>query len=135
MAIDRDIQNFVRAIGAIDPNDATWRQIFKRSNYFILGDLFLIVKISRSSKPFWGLSKKLLEYFLDAEYCVVLLTSAREGYFFTKNEVENYIDKKWPYREADDNYKINYYSLSSENSFSTPEKFLEKLRKKVGKQA
>lgn len=131
MPIDKDIQDFVKSIGAVDPDDMKWKELFKRSNYLILDDLTLIVKISRSSKPFWGLTKKLLDYLLDQQYCVILLTSAKEGYFFTKQKVETYLGTKWPYRKENNNYKINHHTLPTKNSLRSPEDFLEKIAKNL----
>lgn len=134
MSIDNDIEYFISEIGAKEPspssqNYSTWKAIFKRSNYFILNKKFIIVKISRSKKPFWGVGKDIIDILnsLD-DYYLVLLTSKTEGLVFTKNEVNSYIqNKRWKLREADNNYKINY-PLSDKNSFFSPRGCLKSLR-------
>lgn len=62
MAADPDIAKFVDAVGAVEPlaNDesyAVFRRMFKRHNYFLLDGRFLIVKVSRTKKPFWASEK------------------------------------------------------------------------------
>lgn len=126
MSIDNDIADFVAAIGATAPspsseNYAKWKAIFKRSNYFILNKKFMIVKISRSKKPFWGVGKDFIDLLnsLD-DYYLVLLISSSEGWAFTKSEVNAHIgSNRWNLREADNNYKINY-PLPDSNSFFSP---------------
>lgn len=134
MSIDKDVKNFVEAVGASEPspdseNYYKWKAIFKRSNYFLINKTFMVVKISRSEKPFWGLGKKILDLLnLLEEYYLVLLISSHEGWIFTKSEVNaNIKSKKWNLREADNNYKINY-PLPDKNSFFSPQNCLKKLR-------
>ena len=89
----------------------------------------MIVKISRSDRPFWGVGQKyinLLDSFPD--YYLVLLISEREGWYFDKSNIRANIRlKKWKLREADCNYKINF-PLPDKNSFWSPDHFLEKLK-------
>ena len=66
MTADKDVMDFANAIGASEPspdseNYQKWKAIFKRSNYFILNKRFMIVKISRSNKPFWGVGKEIID--------------------------------------------------------------------------
>lgn len=133
MSIENDIADFVAAIGAKEPsptsaNYTKWRAIFKRSNYFLLNKKFMIVKISRSKNPFWGVGKDFIEFLnLFDNYYLVLLTSPSEGWVFTKSEVNGYIgNKRWKLREADNNYKINY-PLPDGNSFFSPSGCLKRL--------
>ncbi len=133
MSIDNDIAYFVSEIGAKEPspsseNYSKWKAIFKRSNYFILNNKFMIVKISRSKKPFWGVGKDFIDLLnsLD-DYYLILLASKTEGWVFTKNEVNSNIkNKHWNLREADNNYKINY-PLPDKNSFLSPRGCLKLL--------
>jgi hypothetical protein len=85
MSVDNDIAYFVSEIGAKEPSPSSeiysqWKAIFKRSNYFILNNKFMIVKISRSNKPFWGVGKDFIDLLnsLD-DYYLVLLVSKAEG--------------------------------------------------------
>ena len=99
---------------------------FRRRNYFKLNDTALIVKISRSDSPFWGVGKKALERLGDSNYLLVLLTSSREGWVFSRTEVKaNIAMGKW--RLAQNDYKINRVNmpLPDQNSFSSPEHFLQ----------
>ena len=127
-----EINEFAEAIGAKGPgprdkNYTIFRQLFKRSNYFIFQGKFIIIKISRSEKPFWGVGKTFIDFFNNTgEYFLILLTSNKEGWFFTKSEINlNVKSGKWRLREADNNYKINT-PLPDKNSFISPTHFLKK---------
>jgi hypothetical protein len=130
--IDPDIEAFVNAVGATVPvafgDDGQFRRIFIRRNYFSLNGRFLVVKISRSEKPFWGVGKKHID-FLNAldEYFLVLLSSATEGWMFSKSEINaNVRGTKWALAQ-DDNYKINM-PLPDRNAFANAKRFLAKMR-------
>ena len=116
-----EVIKFAQSVGA-KPE----RQLgFRRRNYFKLNDTALIVKISRSDRPFWGVGKKALERLGDSNYLLVLLSSSREGWVFSKTEVkENIAMGKW--RLAQNDYKINM-PLPDQNSFSSPEHFLQQV--------
>jgi hypothetical protein len=128
-----EIKEFAAAIGAKEPNSGDknyklFRQVFKRSNYFVLDGKFAIIKISRSDKPFWGVGKDYIDFLNNTgNYFLVLLVSNREGWVFTKAEINNHINSaNWRLREADNNYKINV-PLPDTNSFTTPSHFLRKI--------
>ncbi len=129
--MDKEVYHFVRAVGAVEPTQGdelypVFREFFKRSNYFLLRDTLLIVKISRSDKPFWGVGRKYIEFLNRFDsYLLVLLTSKDRGWFFTKRDVNKKIrDKVWNLREEDDNYKINYNTVRyHENRFTSIEQF------------
>jgi len=133
MTVDADIAKFVEAIGATEPQPgdelfAGFRKMFKRHNYFLFDGRFLIIKISRSKKPFWGVGKEVID-FLNAldSYYLVLLVPGSEGWVFSKDEVNNNIGgKKWKLGE-DGDYKINH-PLPDANAFAGPKTF----RKKIG---
>ena len=129
--MDEQIRRFTQAIGAAAPasdNKAyeKWRNLFKRPNYFLFNKKVMIVKISRSDPPFWGVGQIYINL-LDSlsDYSLVLLISEREGWFFNKSNIRANIRlKKWKLREADSNYKINF-PLPDRNAFYSPEHFLE----------
>ena len=128
-----EIKEFALSIGAKvldrgDRNYAFYRQVFKRSNYFIFNGTIAIIKISRSSRPFWGVGGKYIDFLNDMDnYYLILLTSNREGWVFNKSQVNNNINiGKWRLREADNNYKINF-PLPDKNSFSSIAVFLKKV--------
>lgn len=130
--MDKEIQAFTQAVGAKEPqpgseNYAIFRSVFKRSNYFSLGNKIIMVKISRSDPPFWGIGKNFVDLLNAHDYLLVLLVSDREGWVFSKDEVNSNIGhKKWNLRVADNNYKINW-PLPDRNSFNCPENFLKKF--------
>ncbi len=130
--IDPDIVKFVEMVGATEPLagdelHATFRRMFKRQNYFLLKERFLIVKISRTDKPFWGIGKKFVDFLNDLNYYLMLLTSPRESWVFSKAEVNaNIRSRKWNLREADNNYKINP-PLPDRNAFLGAARLHEKL--------
>lgn len=120
--MEPEVKEFVEAVGAIIPPP---NPIFRRQSYFALNGKFMIVKISRSKKPFWGLTKKYADLLnqLD-QYYLVLLTSGKEGYFFTKTEINRNIDNgHWGLSNGQ--YKINS-PLPDRNSFLSHSKFIEK---------
>ena len=95
----------------------------------MVGESFLIVKISRTKKPFWGVGKKYIDFFdkLD-NYFLVLLLSPKEGYVYNKNEITYNIDNDyWRLREADQNYKIYPAVIKERNYFFGPKQFLLKI--------
>ena len=132
MPKDKDVLEFARKVGAEEPQEGTefymqFRSIFRRSNYFFLQDKILIVKISRSNPPFWGAREKYLRILDNFEYFLVLLTSDREGWIFSKKEVKaNIAGDKWRLRQKDGEYKINM-PLPDRNSFFSPEHFLKRV--------
>ena len=99
--------------------------MFKRQNYFTINSRFLVIKISRSEKPFWGLTKAIIDFLNELnDYSVVLLMSPTEGWVFSKAQVNGHIRSgRWALREADGNYKINM-PLPDSNMFSTTARFL-----------
>lgn len=131
--MDREIKEFAEAVGASEPqpsddNYPLFRSIFKRSNYFLLSGNFFVIKISRSKTPFWGVGKDYIDLLNNYEnYFLVLLVSSREGWVFSKKEINANIEsRKWRLRESDNNYKINW-PLPDRNSFYSPHTLLEKL--------
>lgn len=126
---DHDVLEFAEKVGAKEPDEGTelytkFRSMFPRSNYFFLKDKVLIVKISRSHKPFWGVGKRYLDFLDPFGYFLVLLESSREGWVFSDAEVtRNIAGNRWRLRDSDQNYKINM-PLPDRNSFSSPERFL-----------
>ena len=57
MPKDETVRGFAQMVGAKEPREGTehymqFRSMFRRSNYFFLNGKILIVKISRSDKPF-----------------------------------------------------------------------------------
>ena len=120
-------------VGATEPlvGDKTYdtfRQLFKRHNYFTLKNRLLIIKISRSKRPFWGVGKDFIDLLNKTPtYNLVLLVSSREGWVFSKDEVNaNIRSEKWKLRETDNNYKINL-PLPDLNTFAGAARFYEKL--------
>ena len=130
--MDQDIKLFVDAIGAEEPSAGDeiylkFRQFFKRSNYFFYKGHFLVIKISRSNRPFWGLGNDYVELLKTVDtYLLVLLTSPKSGWLFSKHELNHKITcGDW--RLTDKDYKINPPSLRYENHFNSLERFLEKI--------
>ena len=134
MPKDLDILGFAQKVGAKEPEEGTegylqFRSIFRRSNYFFLNGKILIVKISRSDPPFWGVGEKYLDFLDGFDYFLVLLTSNREGWIFSKKEVKaNISGDKWRLREKDRNYKINM-PLPDQNFFFSPDHFLKRFER------
>ena len=108
-------------------------RIFKRENYFVLKNSgfgkFLIIKISRSEKPFWGVDKRILEVLNEVleNYYLILLESNNAGYIYSKKQIMWNINQGLWNLAKDNNYKINYGSLSDDNHFLSSNSFLSKI--------
>jgi len=135
-----EVLEFAESIGAIDLSEkfrgTEYRGIFKRKNYFSIGNnIHLIIKISRSKiRTFWGIGKQFIDIFnsiaeKNGNYFVVVLISNRSGWVFSKREVNSYIkDESWSYSENQKQYKINNYNLNDKNSFTSIDAFLRKIK-------
>lgn len=128
-----EIEEFAAAIGAIRPEPGTdlhkaFSTVFKRPNYFLFDGRLLMIKISRSPRPFWGLNKAAIVFANTFDdYLVVLLTSESEGSYFRKAGVQNRVrNTQWCLSEAQGQYKINF-PLPDANSFNSTEQLLRKL--------
>jgi len=138
--MDKEIKEFTENIGAKkiqEVIDDILKLLFKRPNYFVIDKSILVVKISRSTNLFWGLGKDILERVdifsrgtkIANNYFLVLLDSNCSGWIYSKRETLNNIeDKKWKFRETDNNYKINHHTLKGRNRFISCEDFLKKLK-------
>lgn len=132
--MEPEILHFAESIQATEPDESekifsTYRQIFKEHNYFRHASGLLVIKISRSKKPFWGLRKHIIdglnEHF---PYHVILLTSASRGWVFTKSEViENTTSRAWNLESKGEEYKINS-PLPDLNGFFGPKRCLKLLQ-------
>lgn len=131
--MDKEIKEFIDGVGAYEPEPSSesyvlFRSLFKRQNYFILNSNFLILHVSRTEKPFWGVGKKFIDFFntLGIEYFLVLLVSGHEGWVFNKHDINyNIRSGQWKISTSDQ-YKINP-QLKDKNSFSTHKQFLRKI--------
>ena len=96
-----EVITFARNLNALDLK-ANWPQdrriiIIRRRNYFLLGkDTYLIIKISRSDEPFFGLGKKYIELFNEltrksGNYYFIGLDSQSTGWLIPKNSLLNNI--------------------------------------------
>ena len=57
--MEKEIKEFTEAVGAAEPipggeEYTLFRKEFKKSHYFIFGKKFMVVKMSRTVRPFWG---------------------------------------------------------------------------------
>ena len=126
-----EVREFIESVGAEIPSSdcaeyAKWRKLARRPNYFILGSRFLVVKVSRSPVPFWGLSKKAVDLLAnEQDYLVVLLVSGREGWVYAKAEILGRI-RQDDWRLCKEQYKINHCTLCDSHFFSTAEQFLRR---------
>jgi hypothetical protein len=128
-----EVLEFAKAIGVSDLK-AKYPELFKRHNYYFLGNNFFIIKISRSEKnPFWGLGKQFLDRFntwteKGGNYYFVALASNKSGWVLSKREILSQIsDGSLSYSENQDQYKIHKYNLKDHNSFTSTDEFLRKI--------
>ncbi len=133
-----EVLEFAKEIGATDLRSvfdfSEFHGLFKRRNYFLLDkDKFLIVKISRKAKPFWGLGKKFFDLFntlteKGGNYYFVALVSNRSGWVLSKGEILSRIsDGTLSYSERNEQHIINIYNLKDRNGFTSIEEFLKRI--------
>ncbi len=72
--MDHEIDNFINKIENCTP---IRNQVYKRDHYFLKNNILLIIKISRSQKPFWGIRKSIIDFSNQTfpEYILALLSS------------------------------------------------------------
>jgi hypothetical protein len=137
--IATEIKKFTESVGAtpLRSKDIIYSdKVFRRSNYFLLNGVCLIIKLSRIKSPFWGLGEQIINYLNSLKelnnYYLVLLTSEKAGWVFSKSQINNNIENGlWPtavkeYGEGFE-YKIHSSALKDEDSFSTYNQFFEKI--------
>ncbi len=128
--MDIEVRLFTEAVSAkaLDLSNETQKQfkaLFKKPNYFVFRGSFMIVKVSRSRKPFWGVGKKYIDYVSpDGSYFVVLLINEREGYVFQKADVVKAINNKGWRVANDKDYKVNV-PIPSQFKFSSKKDFMK----------
>jgi len=131
--MEPEIIQFANSIGANEPSEADeiyglYRSLFRERNYFRHSSGFLVIKISRSEKPFWGLTKEIMkELNSHFSYNLILLKSASRGWVFSKEETMRYIERRdWNLDSKGLQYKINM-PLPDANMFFGPKGCLKKL--------
>ena len=133
MSIDPDVQLFVDAMKARSPSVGDkefdlFDHVTKRGNYFIHPRGFMIVKISRTEVPFWGVGKKhidILNATLD-NYFLVLLVSSSSGYILDKAAINsNIVHDNW--RVSGPDYKVHRPPMS--HAFNNVEQCLALMTK------
>lgn len=119
----------------LSQHESCWKSHpnFRNPNYFVLKTedsvIVLIVKLSRlKPRPWWGVGKQFIEFFnkfKTVKYFLVLLDSEKSGWLYSKEDIINNCKYCWSFSGSD--YKINYGTLPSDNSFLSSRKFLSKL--------
>ena len=128
--MENEVQRFATAVGAkrmILDIGIDEEKLFVKPNYYQLSDCRLVIKISRSKRPFWGVGVKqitILEQ--QGKYYLILLVSDKEGWFFSNREVAQSIHSNVWNIAHDNNYKINM-PLPDANAFSSPGQLLRKI--------
>ena len=131
----RDL-NSLRFLSSYDPN-WIYPPNFNRDNYFYInidGEVvILVIKISRTPRPFWGVGRKYIEFFnnlFQIRWVLVLLQAENQGWVFCKDEIMwNLGQNIWKLRHKDDNYKINFNTLGESNKFSSMRTFRDLLNR------
>lgn len=133
-----EILEFAEAVGATDLKRlfdySEFHGLFKRRNYFLLNqNTFLIVGISRSERPFFGLRKDIFDLFNKltegtGSYYYVALVSNKSGWVLPKSQIINQISNgSISYSEDQKSYKINNYNLKDQNSFASIDGFSRRI--------
>lgn len=134
-----EVLEFAEAVGATDLKRlldySEFHGLFKRRNYFRLNQkTFLIVGISRSERPFFGLRKDIFDLFNklteeSGNYYYVALVSNKAGWVLPKSQIMNQISNgSISYSEGQKSYKINNYNLKDQNGFAS----LDDFRRRIG---
>ena len=133
IAMSKEVKDFAKEIGATRPQSGEesyklFKSMFRRSNYFRHNKGFMIIKISRIEKPFWGVGKEYIDFLndLDISYFLVLLDSEKSGYVFDKREINRMIKRREWGLAKDDNYKINS-PLPNKYLFLNVDQFISKI--------
>lgn len=130
--MEPEIIEFANSIGANELTEADEIYCLLPSlshglNYFKHSSGFLVIKISRSQKPFWGLTKRIMNVFNSHSYHLILLKPASQGWVFSKEETMRYIERRdWNLDSMGLQYKINM-PLPDDNIFFGPKGCLKKL--------
>ena len=131
--MEPEIVRFAAAIGATEPDEgdeiySLYRSVFREHNYFRHPSGLLVIKLSRSPRPFWGLTRTIIKT-LNAHfnYHVILLTRTGQGWVFTKEETNSQIESRaWNLDSKGDQYKINA-PLPDANGFMGPKTCMQRL--------
>ena len=130
--MDIEIKTFVDTLDCVED-----KINFSRSNYFKFRDTttLIAVKISRSTKPFFGIGKQVIDLAnnRDDKFYLVLLISDKAGWIYSKNEVNSNIKNGFWKLANDNNYKINNGDLSDSNYFTSHNILLNKINQRGGK--
>lgn len=130
--MDIEIKTFVDILDCVED-----KTNFSRSNYFKFRDTttLIAIKISRSTKPFFGIGKQVIDLAnsQDDKFYLVLLISDKAGWVYSKNEVNSNIKNGFWKLANDNNYKINNGDLSNSNYFTSHNVFLDKIKHRGGK--
>lgn len=124
------VLEFAKQIDARDLRDLRSHdprlKIIRRRNYFLLGTgTYLVVKLSRSDKPFFGLGRQFVDLFNEltedsGTYYFVGLDSHNTGWLMSKDRLLKNIANGSISRSSEGTnteYKINYYNLRSQPRF------------------
>lgn len=131
--MEKEILDFAAEIGAVEPTEEDsyyhlFRKQFRERNYFKHEFGFLIIKISRSKRPFYGLTKEILDFLNEGlDYKVIFLKSSSQGWVFNKEEISHYIkSKQWKLDSSKAQFKVNF-PFPDSNFFFGPKGCLKRL--------
>ena len=131
--MEPEIMKFAEALGATEPSEtdemySIYRKFFREQNYFRHPSGFLVIKLSRSKKPFWGLTREIMKVLNEHfTYHVILLTPTGRGWVFSKEETNHMISTRtWNLDSKGEQYKINS-PLPDSNGFFGPKGCLQML--------
>jgi hypothetical protein len=134
-----EVAVFARAIGASDLKSSVaaprLRAVLRRHNYFLLPpSTYLIVKVSRLERVFYGLGEQFVELFDGltehrGTYYFVGLDSDHSGWVLSKAVIRQGIadGSISCSRQAKSEYKINDYNLCDRDRFVTIADFVSKV--------
>lgn len=93
---------------------------------FQYGSTLLLARTSRIAKPFWGLRYGVVHAFETLDWALALLTSAQQGWLFSKEDVREAIQARRWHLAKDLEFKISG-PLPEEKRFESVDRLREML--------
>lgn len=121
--LENEVQLFIKNTG-IELCENTYKLLKYRGNIMRCGECFVLVKLSRLNKPFWGLNGALIDLLINNSFkffCIFLINE-QEGWIFPAKEFRYMLmSSKWKKNEKKQ-YIVNS-PLPDKWSFSNISKY------------
>ncbi len=96
--------------------------LYEKKTKSVQSSLWLITRLSRSKRPFWGLRSHTVELFQnEPNWLLVLLQPGERGWLYEKADVEHKIHSQQWRKAKDNEYKINHPHDAQKKFHTLPE--------------